>query len=68
MDDDRLDDLDVYEALMRGRIAAKLSGDQRGTRFVVRGFAMDQETEIEVICRFLSSGILRIITLYAVED
>lgn len=68
MDEDHLADSDVHEAIMKGDVVAKLTGDPRGARFVVRGFALDQETEVEVICRFLSSGILRIITVYAVED
>jgi Domain of unknown function (DUF4258) len=68
MDDDQLQDSDVYEVVMRGKVVAKLTGDPRGTRFVVRGLAMDKETEVEIVCRFLSSAILRIITAYAVEE
>lgn len=68
MDDDRLLESDVHEVLMRGKIVATLTGDPRGTRFVVRGTAVDEETVVEVVCRFLPSGILRIITVYAVKD
>ena len=68
MDDDQLTDSDVFGVINRGKVVAKLTGDLRGTRFVVRGVAMDKETEVEVVCRFLSSGFLRIITVYAVEE
>ena len=68
MDDDRLLESDVNDVVMRGKIVAKLTDDPRGTRFVVRGTTVDGETEVEVVCRFLSSGILRIITVYAAED
>lgn len=68
MDDDQLLESDVHEVIMRGKIVAKLTGDPRGTRFVVRGTTVDEETEVEVVCRFLPSGILRIITVYAAED
>ena len=67
MDDDRLLESEVLEAIMRGKIVARLTGDPRGMRFVVRGITIDQEIEVEVVCRFLPSGILRIITVYAVE-
>lgn len=35
MDEDQLADSDVYEATMKGKVVAKLTGDPRGTRFVV---------------------------------
>jgi uncharacterized protein DUF4258 len=67
MDDDQLTDSDVFGVINRGKVVAKLTGDPRGARFVIRGVAMDKETEFEVVCRFLSSGFLRIITVYATE-
>jgi hypothetical protein len=51
---------------MRGNIVANNS-DRRGPRFVIRGLAIDNETQVEVICRFLPSAILRI-TVYAVNE
>ena len=65
MDEDQLVDLDVYEAIMKGNVVAKLTGDPRGTRFVVRGVAVDEETEVEAVCRFLLTSILPIITVSA---
>ena len=47
-----------------GVIGTELTDDPRGTRFVILGFAVDELREIEVVCRFLPSGLLRIITVY----
>jgi len=57
----------LVKFLMRGKIVSTLTGDPRGTRFVVRGITAKQ-IEVEVVCRFLPIRILRIITVYAVED
>jgi hypothetical protein len=67
MDDDGLLESEVDDLIMRGKIVAKLTGDSRGVRFVVRATTVE-EIEVEVVCRFLPSGILRIITVYAVEN
>jgi hypothetical protein len=55
MDDDGLLESDIHEVMMRGKIAATLTGDPRGLRFVGRGTTGDEETEVEVVCRFLPS-------------
>jgi Domain of unknown function (DUF4258) len=68
MDEDALIDSDVYEVVMRGKVVAKLTGDMRGPRFVVRGPALGKETQVDVVCRFVPSAILRIITVYVVEE
>lgn len=43
MDEDQLVDSDVYEAIMKGKVMARSTGDLRGTRFVVRGLAADKK-------------------------
>ncbi len=68
MDEDDLDEADVRQAILRGDLSAELTDDPRGTRFVVRGTTRKQDREIEVVCRFLPSGLLRIITAYQVEE
>jgi hypothetical protein len=68
MDDDGLLESDVNEVIMRGKVVTKLTGDSRGTRFVVRWITIAEQTEVEVVCRFLPTGILRMITVYAVEN
>ena len=68
MDEDDLGESDVRSALLRGRVTTQLSADPRGVRFVVQGTPRGRSADIEVVCRFLPSGVMRIITVYRVED
>lgn len=68
MDDDDLDESDVRFAILHGKISAELSDDPRGIRFVVLGNTQDKARSLEVVCRFLPSGLLRIITVYQLEE
>lgn len=68
MDSENLIEEEVRALVLRGSLAATLTDDPRGSRFVVRGTLPDEDREIEVVCRFLPSGLLRIITVYEVED
>ena len=68
MDEDGLDETDLRYAILQGDINAELTDDPRGIRFVVRGATLDQERVMEVVCRFLPSGLLRIITVYQIWD
>lgn len=68
MDEDNLREVDVCLAISKGRVVDKLLDDPRGIRFVVRGNLTEENIEIEIICRFLPSGLLRIITVYALEE
>jgi hypothetical protein len=68
MDEDGLLYEDVRHAILHGSLQAELTDDPRGTRFVVRGKTQDEDAEIEIVCRFLPSGMLRIITVYAEEE
>lgn len=67
MDEDDLDATDVSYAVLHGEISAELTDDPRGIRFVVGGTTRLQDREMEVVCRFLPSGLLRIITVYQLE-
>lgn len=66
MDEDDLTDAHVRAAIMRGTVTQVLTDDPRGVRFVVRG--PQAHAAVEVVCRFLSSGKMRIITVYRTED
>jgi len=66
MDEDGLVEADVRRALLNGELRARLTDDPRGIRFVVRG--MSHGVEIETVCRFLPSGLLRIITVYVPKE
>jgi len=68
MDEDDLTEADVRQALLQGRVVARLSDDPRGSRFVVHGTPKDDVAEIEVVCRFLPSGLLPIITVYVLAE
>lgn len=66
-EEDDLAVADLRGAVLTGRVVQILTNDPRGNRYVVRGKARD-EREIEVVCRFLVSGKLRILTVYALEE
>ncbi len=68
MDEDDLDEADVRQAVLHGDISAELTDDPRGIRFVVRGTTQDKNRAMEVVCRFVPSGLLRIITVYQLEE
>ena len=64
MDDDELTETDVRQALLHGKVVAELTEDPRGARYIVRRTRRAQGYQIEVVCRFLPSGYLRVITVY----
>ncbi len=68
MDEDDMGEADVRSALLDGRVIATLGADPRGIRLVVRGTARKRDASIEVVCRFLPSGMMRIITVCELEE
>ena len=68
MDEDDLTESDVRYAILHGEIIAELTDDPRGIRFVVLGTTDDKNRSMEVVCRFLPTGLLRIITVYQLEE
>ncbi len=66
-EDDQLTVADLREVVLTGRVEEVLTDDPRGDRYVVRGKAQD-DREVEIVCRFLASGKLRIITVYVLEE
>ena len=64
MYNDDLSTADVKSVILRGRIVQRLTHDPRGIRYVLNGPALDGRN-INVVCRILDSGKLRIITVYA---
>ena len=65
MDEVSLTDADVRQVLLHGNLVGKLTDDPRGIRFVLLGSPRGKD--IEVVCRFLPSGLLRIVTVYVPE-
>ncbi len=65
--DDDLESHDVEQVLLTGAITRRLTRDPRGTRYEVMGDTTDGR-QAAVVCRFLASGWLLIITAYALEE
>ena len=55
-------------AILHGEISSELTDDPRGIRFVVLGNATDNTRSMEVVCRFLPTDLLRIITVYQIGE
>jgi hypothetical protein len=67
MSDDDLESHDVEQVLLTGTIRRRLTHDPRGTRYEVTGDTTDGR-QAAVVCRFLTSGWLLIITVYELEE
>jgi len=63
MSKDELVAMDIESIIMAGRIVRRYTHDLRGTRYVITGNTADSRGAY-VVCRFLPSGILLIITAY----
>ena len=63
MSDDELEAADIEQIVLTGRIARKFTRDPRGTRYEVLGDTTDGRRAY-VVCRFLPSGALLVITAY----
>ncbi len=68
MAEDNLDILDVKHAMLNGQIAKTERDDPRGTKYVVKGLAVDEETSVGVVGRFTDTGRYLIITVYEMTD
>ncbi len=64
MSEDDLIAEDVEQIILRGRVARRYTRDPRGPRYEVVGGTMDGRNA-RVVCRFVPSGQLVIITAYA---
>ncbi|MEH1937082.1 MAG: DUF4258 domain-containing protein [Nostoc sp.] len=68
MAEDMLTILDVEEAVMRGQVIRVEKDDPRGTKYIVVGTALDQQTPVGIVGRFASNGRYLIITVYEVTE
>jgi hypothetical protein len=68
MAEDLLTILDVEEAVLCGQVMRVEKDDPRGTKYVVVGTALDQQTFVGVVGRFASIGRYLIITVYEVTE
>ena len=67
MSNDSLIAIDVENAILTGKITKRLTKEARGVRFEVTGESCDGRP-VAVVCRILSTGWLRIITVFAIEN
>ncbi len=68
MAEDLLTILDIEEAVLNGQVIRVEKDDRRGTKYVVVGTALDQQTPVGVVGRFTSNGRYLIITVYEVTE
>src|SRR5436853_5639084 len=68
MAEDRLDIMDIEQAILNGRIARVEKDDPRGTKYVIEGAAADQETPVGVVGRFTGDERYLMITVYEVTN
>jgi hypothetical protein len=61
MSEDELEAEDIESIVLAGSIARRFTRDPRGVRYEVTGLATDGRPA-SVVCRFLPSGVLVIIT------
>lgn len=66
--EDLLTILDVEEAVLSGRVIRAEKDDPRDTKYVVAGTALDQQTPVGVVGRFLGNGRYLIITVYEITE
>lgn len=66
--EDDLDIEDVEQAILNGRISRVERDDPRGTRYVVQGTAVNGETPVSVVGRFVATGRYLIITVYEITE
>lgn len=67
MAEDFLMAADIEHIIQTGKIMQRFTKDPRGRRYAVLGNAIDGR-EAYVVCRFLLSDVLLIITAYAAEE
>ena len=67
MSDDALEAQDIEAIIFTGTITQRFTHDPRGTRYEVTGTTTDGRYA-SVMCRFLPSGVLLIITAYVHEE
>ena len=58
----------LEEAILNGQVIRVEKDDPRGTKYIIIGTALDQQTPVGVVGRFSSAGRYLIITVYEVTE
>ena len=67
MSNDVLIAIDIENAILAGKITKRFTKEARGVRYEVTGESCDGRS-VSGVCRILSTGWLRIITVFALEN
>ena len=68
MAEDYLDILDIEHSILNGQVARTEKDDPRGTKYVVEGLALNEQTPVGIVGRFTANGRYLIVTVYEVTD
>ena len=66
MAEDLLDITDIEWAILHGSINRTIKDDPGGTKYIVKGNAMDQKTPVGIVGRFTGNRRFLIITVYKI--
>lgn len=66
MAEDLLTILDIESAVLNGQIIRVERDDPRGTKYIIAGTALDQQTPVGVVGRFTSTESYLIVTVYEI--
>jgi hypothetical protein len=67
MADDDLDIFDIEHAILNGQIVRRNKQDSRGTKYTIKGLALDGERLVGVVGRFYGADRFLIITVYDIN-
>ena len=68
MAEDHLDIIDIEHSILNGRVTKVEKGDPRGTKYVVEGQAVNEQTPVGIVGRFTTTGRYLIITVYEITE
>ena len=68
MAEDYLDILDIEHSILNGQVARTEKDDPRGTKYVVEGLALDEQTAVGIVGRFIPNGGYLIVTVYGITN
>jgi len=68
MAEDHLDIIDIEHSILNGRVRRVERDDPRGTKYVVEGLALNEQTPVGIVGRFTTTGRYLIITVYEITE
>lgn len=68
LDADRLTYIDVESAILTGKIVRRQADQLSPERYTIHGLAADLNTRMAIVCRFVQSTDVLIITVYELHD